>query len=210
MILKPFLAILKHISTSSLYIKNCLSSIFSFYKDEIKKGEYELIIFDNASDDNTVNIIKDFLKDVKFKENILLKINNNNLGFGKGINNASSYAKGKFLLFLNSDTELLDKNFSHIIDNMNGNKKIGVLGGQIMDSFGNKEQSAGKQYNFLNTLFLALGLENRMKVRFSPIKESEVDFVSGGFMFVRKDLFEDIGGFDGKFFMYMEDVEMCF
>lgn len=199
---------------SSDYIVECLTSIYEQYKKEINSSYFELIVCDNASDDDTVSKIKnsfDLAQDgqkSKIKNLIVIR-NEENMGFAKGINEASKKASGEYLLFLNPDIVVLDSHFEKAIDIMQKKAKVGIVGGKILNEQGN-EQSAGTFYTVLNVLSLALGLENVVKVRYSPHRQQFVDFVSGGFMFVRKEVFERVGGFDEDYFIYVEDMDLCF
>lgn len=192
---------------SSKDIEGCIESIFSYYSKEIESGEFELVVTDNASADNTVDIVSDLKK--RHKKIHFFK-NEENFGFAKGLNLASKNANGEFLLYLNPDTKVINSNISSMIELANSDKKIGVIGGQIVSSNGKKELSAGRFYNLKNLFFLVMGLENFFKVRFSPKNSQSVDFVSGGFMMVKKDLFFHLKGFDDNFFMYVEDIEFCY
>ncbi|OGH12452.1 MAG: hypothetical protein A2857_06260 [Candidatus Levybacteria bacterium RIFCSPHIGHO2_01_FULL_36_15] len=192
---------------SSHYIKECVASIFSFYSREMEKGEFELIIFDNASSDDTIEILKNIKDDYR---DVKVFRNEKNLGFAGGMNKAVLHSNGKLILFINSDTVVNDRNIIRMVNLMEMDEKIGVLGGQMLDSKGIKELSAGRFYNLMNVFLLAVGFERIANVRFSPEKNEDVDFVSGGFMMVRKDVFISVGEFDENFFMYVEDMELCF
>jgi hypothetical protein len=88
------------------------------------------------------------------------------------------------------------------------NPKLGIVGGKILDRNGKPEKSAGNFYSLFRTLLFVLGLD-RVFIRFSPKKPLLVDFVSGGFMLIRRRVFEGLLGFDEDFFMYFEDVDFC-
>ena len=184
--------------------KRCLSSIIDNHKEDIDKGKIELILADNGSSDGTVEEIRrsEFLEKAKIVEN------GKNYGFGKGNNLASKKAEGKYALFLNSDTEALDQGFLKMVEFLENNPKIGILGGQLENRDGSKQLSAGKFYTPLNLFFSLLGFESF--VRSTPDKISRVDWVSGACMMIRRDLFEKLRGFDENYFMYMEDMDLCF
>lgn len=219
----PELSIIILTYNSSSYIKKCLESLLVNYAREIKDNKFELIIFDNASIDNSFQAVEKYIEDnFKYKKrqkiescelygkNFLVCKNDKNLGFSKGINKASSAAKGKVLLFLNPDTVLMDNKINLILDYLKNNIDVAIAGGKILENDGGMEPSAGKFYNLLNIAILSLGLENIFNLRFSPEDIVPVDFVSGGFMFVNHDIFDKLGKFDENFFMYVEDMELCF
>ena len=187
---------------SQNYIGKLLTSLVLRYKTEIDNRRLEVIVADNNSSDNTVNKAKE-------TKNITVINNGDNYGFARGINLASKKAKGNFLLFINPDGEFLKGDIFSMKQKFDDNK-VAVVGGEILTTTGKRELSAGRFYNFFNTAILSLGLEEKIGVRQSPNKEKYVDFVSGGFMMVRRDVWEQLSGFDEKFFMYVEDMEFCY
>ena len=182
---------------SSRFISDLLKSLQQFQKDS------EIIVVDNASSDNTVASAKKF-------DWVRVVETGQNLGFAKGINFGAKKATGEYLLFINPDTEFKSGSLSDLKSIFENNEKIGIVGGKLVDKDGQVEKSAGKFFNLLNTFFIILGLDEAFGSRFSPNKFSRVDFVSGGFMIVRSDLFKKLNGFDENFFMYLEDMELCF
>jgi N-acetylglucosaminyl-diphospho-decaprenol L-rhamnosyltransferase len=184
---------------------SCINSIVAMYKLELDKDEFEIIVVDNASTDDSVSEI------LKLKtENLKVIESGENLGFSKGCNLGAKNAKGEYLLFLNSDTEIKDQGFVKMVDYLKKNEQVGVLGGALKNEDGSAQASAGKFYN-LPTLFLAMiGLERLGFLRESPKQIKKVDWVSGASLMIRKRVFERIGGFEKELFMYAEDMELCF
>lgn len=191
--------------------QECVASIIKNYKNELNEKRIEIIIFDNASGEETVKNIKKFLSIGKtFNLPIKLIESKQNLGFSKGNNLAADSAKGKYLLFLNSDTEILDKGLLKMIDLLDENGKVAILGGKLVNVDGSNQPSSGKFYNIFNILLMLFGGERLGMLRSSPNSISEVDWVSGACLMIEKNLFEKIGRFDEDFFMYVEDMEFCF
>jgi GT2 family glycosyltransferase len=182
---------------SSRFIVSLLESLKNFGKGA------EVIVVDNNSKDETVKLAKKF-KDFKVIET------GKNLGFAKGINFGAKKSTGKYLLFINPDAVFKNGEMSDLISHFKENEKIGVIGGKLISNDGKPENSAGKFFNLIDTLLIVLGLDEILGVRYSPKKFMKVDFVSGGFMMVRSDLFKRLGGFDENFFMYVEDMEFCY
>lgn len=89
-------------------------------------------------------------------------------------------------------------------------KKMGISGFKIKDSNGNEEKNAGHFLNPITFFLYALGFENLFALRFAPQKKEKVDFVSGGFIAFRKDLFDKLHGYDEDYFMYVEDMDICY
>jgi len=188
---------------SSQYIESLLQSLIKKYSSNINAKELEIIVADNKSLDDTLE------KTDKYKEKVRIVENGGNLGYAKGNNLASKKANGEFLVFLNPDAKFIEGDLFDVIS-LFDDADIGIIGGKIISLDGKKELSCGKFYNPLNILLLALGLEERLGVRFAPNKKQKVDFVSGGFLFIRKKLFERLNGFDENYFMYVEDSDLCY
>lgn len=185
----------------------CLRSLISNYKKQLEEGNFEIIIGDNGSFDGSVEALRMYVGDYK---NIQVFENKENLGFAKGHNVLADKAKGEYLFFLNSDTELKDTGLIGMVDFLDNNPRIGILGGRLENPDGLPQPSAGSFYNIFNLFLMLFGGERFGLLRLSPTFEKKVDWVSGGSMMIRKDLFKKMGGFDERFFMYFEDMELCF
>ncbi len=183
-----------------------LDSLFENYGKEIEENKIEIILTDNASNDNSMPAFK---KSKYFSEIKLIE-NKKNFGFSKGNNIAAEKASGEYLLFINSDTVAKDKGFIKMAEFLNENKKTAVIGGKLINKDGSDRAPAGKFYNLIYvffTLFFSWLVPN---LRFSPKKISDVDWVSGAFMMIRREVFKELEGFDKNIFMYVEDMELCF
>jgi GT2 family glycosyltransferase len=190
---------------------NCIQSLIKQYRKEIDNGIFEIILVDNASVDASVSEISNLNPPGGGQiSNLYLVRNKENYGFAKGCNIGAQSAKGEYILFLNSDTEASDRGFLKMIDFMKNDSRIGILGGKLLNNDGSSQPSAGKFYTLLNLSILLLGLERIGFMKSSPDKIKKVEWVSGACMMVRKKFFEKLNGFDEKFFMYIEDMEICF
>ncbi len=176
-----------------LFLKKCLESI---NKNSFKN--LEIIIVNNEEDQ------------LKLKAFSQLKItiieNKKNLGFGKACNIGTKKAQGKYLFFLNPDTELLTENFSSILKEFEKNPEIGIIGTQIIEKNKNQPQpwTCGKKTSFLRILF-----KNSINKPWNKKIPTSVDWVSGTSFFIKKTDFQKLKGFDEKFFMYFEDQDLC-
>lgn len=183
----------------------CINSIVEQYKPELEKEQFEIIVVDNASTDGSLTALKN-----KTRKGIVLVESKVNLGFSKGCNLGAKSAKGKYLLFLNSDTQIKDQGFLKMTEYLKKNEKIGILGGKLKNEDGSAQASAGNFYNLFNLFFMLLGIEKFGFLRVSPTEIKKVDWVSGASLMIRKKLFEKIGGFEKSLFMYWEDIDLCF
>ena len=190
-------------NTKGLTLK-CLDSLISLYKKEIDRDLFEIIVVDNASTDGSVlHIKKNFPKVVLFE-------NKENYGFSKGQNIAAKIARGTYLFFLNSDTQVIDNNLLGMVSYFESHKKVGVLGAKLCNPNGSVQLSAGKFYTLFNCIIMLFAGERIGFLRSSPKKISEVDWVMGAAFMIKKKLFDALGGFDEYFFMYVEDMEFCY
>jgi len=189
---------------------NCLKSVVSEYKKEMEKKELEIIVVDNDSHDDSITSIKRYVSNIKYDGIIQTIQNKENVGFGRGCNIGAKAAKGKCILFLNSDTRVLDKGFMSMAGFLEENSGVGVLGGRITNDDGSVQKSCGKFYNLFNLLIMLFGFERFGFLRSSPNRIQKVDWVSGACLMVRSDIFRKLTGFDETFFMYIEDMEICF
>lgn len=198
--------VILHFNTPDL-IKKCIESIFEFEKENLVKKNINIIIGDNNSEPENFEKVKSIVS--KF-ENVSLVKNSSNYGFGKGCNMIAKDLHSDYLLFLNSDANLKKTGLLSMINYLEENKKVGVLGGKMINPDGSVQKSAGKFYNIFNFILMIFGGEKFGLLRSSPSKISRVDWVSGGFMVISKNIFEKVGGFDENLFMYMEDMELCY
>lgn len=198
--------IILNYNTKDLILK-CLKAIRDQYQNQLVLGEFEVIIVDNGSSDGSVESIE---KEIKEAKNISLIKNKENLGFSKGNNLGAKRAKGRYLLFLNSDTQILDQGFLKMVNFLESHEKVGILGGRLKNLDGSSQESVGKFYNLFNVFLMLLGAERLGLLRGSPKKEKKVDWVSGACLMIKNNLFKKIGGFDENFFMYVEDMEISF
>ena len=197
--------ILLSYNTASL-TKNCLESII---KETAEAINYEIIVFDNASSDETASVIKS----LELKHSRVKYIQSNeNLGFAKGNNQAVRHAKGKYLLFLNTDTVVLDNAVAKLSKFYKENEStMHFLGGKLLNKDLTNQPSCGPFYS-LPVVFAALFLKGDYwgLTRSSPDNLKKTDWVSGACILTRKDIFFKVGGFDEKIFMYMEEIDLLY
>lgn len=208
---------------STRHIHPFLSTLFEKIGSDIKKGKFELIIVDNNSPDETVATIRATLKELNVEfaegtpesikektENVRVIKGRENAGYARGINLAASYARGEYLVVINPDAELLESDFDKVKEDFDRNAKMAIAGLCMREYSGHYEKNAGKFFNPLTIFLYTLGLEDVFSLRFAPPRKMKVDFVSGGFVVFRRSIFEELNGFDTDYFMYIEDMDICY
>ncbi len=194
------------------FLLRCLSSIYQM----IEGLDFEVIVVDNASEDN----IKDKIKD-KFPL-VELIVNTVNLGFSKACNQGFREMRGEYALLLNPDAKILDSNFKEMIRFLEENPKVGILGCKVLNEHGEVQRSAFSQPTPLKEVLdiaTYLKLEKILPVSWTNrfydrlINESphpfEVFWVSGACLLIRGKTLEEIGFLDEKYFLFSEDVDLA-
>jgi len=199
-------------NTSDILLK-CLDSIWL----ETKDITFEVIVVDNASVDDTVTELK---KLSQKRKNLKTIFNNENVGFSKGNNQGVAKSKGNYILFLNSDTRLIENTFKKMIDWMESHKDIGVSSCQLLNSDKSLQASGGYFPDILKVFFWTFLIDDLPFINsfgsYHPHvgdfyrKDHEQDWVTGAFMMVRREVIEKVKGFDENIFMYAEELELCY
>lgn len=186
---------------------SCVESIQEHYQEELKNKDFEIIIVDNSSKDDSLDKLKLFSSN---KDYLRVVDSELNLGFAKGCNLGASKAQGEYLLFLNSDTNVLDKGIIKMVDFLKQNANVGILGGRLRNSDGSLQPSAGVFYNLPNLIIMLLGVQRFGLLKSSPNKIKKVDWVSGAALMILRKAFEELHGFDEDYFMYIEDMDLSY
>lgn len=190
---------------SSRFVEPLLNSLDEKLGKKIEIGNYEVIVVDNDSKDDTADKIRKH----PLHKSLRLFENSSNAGYAKGINLAATKAKGEFLVIINPDSVLIKSDFNKAIEFFN-DRKCAIAGFKILNNSGVSELNAGKFYNPITFLLFCAGLEEKFGLRFSPSISTKVDYVSGGFMMIRREIYNELLGFDERYFMYVEDMDLCF
>ncbi|KAA6312508.1 N-acetylglucosaminyl-diphospho-decaprenol L-rhamnosyltransferase [termite gut metagenome] len=184
----------------------CLASVYENTKDV----SFEIIVVDNNSSDNSVQYIKDRFSQIIFIEN------DSNYGFGRANNKGIEIAKGRNILFLNSDTKLLNNAVKILSDYLDRNILVGICGGNLFD----EEMKPAHSYRMILPsiqwemgLFFGNGL-NKIVCRKNRIfnytgKPREVAYITGADLMIKRNVLDSVGYFSSAFFMYYEETDLC-
>lgn len=188
-------------------LSNCIDSI----KYNTKGLSYEIIVVDNNSNDGSREMIR-----TQFQDVILIDLKEN-IGFGRANNIGFKNSKGKYYMLLNSDTILKNNaimEFYTYYERMDENN-IGALGSWLYDEKGNIIISSSEFPSMKNIIIQNIksvfsntqSVVNNINVQ---LNNTEVDYITGADLFVKKNIIDNIGGFDQRFFMYYEEAELQF
>jgi len=178
----------------------------------------EIIVIDNASGDGSREIVASKFEDAHLIQWIQLKTN---IGFGKACNIGVEAARGEYLLLLNPDTVISANTLSDAVEFMEAHPKAGLMGPKILNPDGSLQLSCRRSiptpavafYYFAGLSYLFPKSKRFGRYHLTYMDEdtmAQVDVISGSFMFMRRLLFKEIGGFDKRFFMYGEDIDLCY
>lgn len=196
---KPAISLIFVNYRSVRYLAKALESLFSFERDQ---RLFEVIVVNNdASESKDLAILKQSFP-------FLLLESEDNIGFGSGNNRGAAVAQGDILGFINPDVLWTGTYLCPIEQFFSREKRIGVLGLTLLTEDKHPEAwSVG----------MAPSIFRLVQNNLFPLKQafwkkaglSFPDWVSGGALFIRTEIFSEIGGFDERFFLYFEDVDLC-
>lgn len=183
------------------YLAACLRSL-----GENGLGDrMEVIVVDNASSDGSPALVRE-----QFPAALLVETGAN-LGFARGNNVGIGRAKGRWLALVNSDVELLPGCLRRMVDYLEANPRVGMLGPRVLNTDRTIQRSC-RNFPSLGRLALrALGADNLFpSITYPDCRATRpVDVLSGCFWMARREAVEQVGGLDEGFFMYSEDVDWC-
>lgn len=158
----------------------------------LQTANIKSIIIDNASNDDCIEIAKNYTKEII--------INKKNQGFGRANNIGANHAKADWLLFINPDLVIENDGIDALISAANSYENIGILGPRIIEA-------DGRLFLQSRSLLAPKVLNNAREIM--PNGDCSVPFLSGACMMVRREIFQKIGGFDENIFLFYEDDDLC-
>jgi GT2 family glycosyltransferase len=192
-----------------VFLEQCIITV----KKAMQQLSGEIIVVDNASADNSVEQLSSLFPDVHFIRSA------ENIGFARANNLGLSVAKGNYVLFLNPDTLVPENTLSHCVTFLQQHDTCGAVGVRMINGFGKYlPESKRAKPTFINSFFKLTGasswfpqsgLFNSYALGHLPVHQQHaVDVLAGAFMMVRKNILDELQGFDTAFFMYGEDVDL--
>ena len=168
----------------------------------------EIIVVDNASTDGTDQVINNGFPEIHYLKNY------ENRGFAAAANQGTAIATGDFLLFLNSDARLIPGELEKVLAFMKDETTIGIAGPQLVYEDMRLQRSfANAPSLLLETVpFFVLNLVSPVKygkIRKESSSPTEVESVIGAALFVRAHVMRILGGFDERFFFFLEETDLC-
>ncbi|MBU2592192.1 MAG: glycosyltransferase family 2 protein [Patescibacteria group bacterium] len=217
---KPPISVVIVTYKSNRWIGKCLNSLVC---NKVKPSE--IIVIDNSSPRRPKTIVNKIQKKYQRSCSIRYLENPKNLGFAKAANQGAALSKGKYLLFINPDF-FIDKSAIKIMTQFIKTKdNIGAIGGSVLEHKKRTAQRTVARNPSLLTLIIEFTSFKKIFALFGFKKVSgfwdyrifdeglrlplAVDAVSGCFMLVKKSVFNQLGGFDENFFLYLEDLDFC-
>jgi len=208
--MKDLSIIIVNYNTSNL-LKECIESI----KNSALNISYEIIVIDNNSFDNSIDLIKD-----KF-QNLKIIINKINLGFARANNQGIKRSEGRYILLLNPDTVILPNSLKRMMEFMDNHPEAGVAGCKVLNPNGTLQLACRRSFPAPSVSFYRLTGLSRLFPKsktfarynltyYNPDVVQEVDAVSGSFMMIIRKAINEVGMLDEQFFMYGEELDLCF
>ena len=193
------------------FIPACLKSV----RDACEGIDSQIIVLDNGSTEPILPEIKKFFPEVLWLDSEV------NLGFGKGCNLAEKEATKPYLFFINPDTVISRDSFREMLKFMHEHPEAGTVGCRILNEDGSIQWACRRSFpTIISAVSKTIGLaalfpKNKTLASYNmtfadPDEMIEVDAISGSFFCIRRDVYEQLNGFDEDFFMYGEDLDLCF
>ncbi|MGO4910778.1 glycosyltransferase family 2 protein [Leeuwenhoekiella sp. W20_SRS_FM14] len=184
------------------FLQLCLQSVTRALLDI----NSEIIVVDNASEDSSVKMVQQYFPEVK------IIANTTNSGFSKANNQGVAQAKGEYICILNPDTVISENCFSTLLKFSQNQSNMGAVGIRLIDGTGNYLPESKRNLPTIKVSALKI-IGNTSAYYANQLAQDEVGKVPvlvGAFMFIKRQVFLDAGGFDEDYFMYGEDIDLSY
>jgi GT2 family glycosyltransferase len=195
---------------STTYLLKCLESIYA----ETRQTAFEIIVVDNASPDGDIGIVKQQYPDVVLIESPV------NLGFAGANNLGFRASRGEYVVFLNPDTVLRNAAFDIMLPQVRSLPSVGAAGCTLLNEDLSLQTAAIQTFptilnqlldlDILRNRFPACSLWNIAPLFAGGTQPSRVEVISGACVLFRREVFAEIGQFSEEYFMYAEDLDLCY
>ncbi|GGD25918.1 glycosyltransferase family 2 protein [Hyunsoonleella pacifica] len=184
------------------FLELCLKSV----QAAIANIDAEIIVVDNNSQDDSCDMVKQRFSDVKLIEN------KNNYGFSKGNNIGVSHAKGEYICILNPDTVVAEDTFEKLLEFSEGKHNLGAIGCKLVDGRGCFLPESKRNIPYVRAAFKKIfgDASDYYANHLSKDDIGKVNILVGAFMFLRKEVYVKVDGFDEDYFMYGEDIDLSY
>ncbi|MFN7045658.1 MAG: glycosyltransferase family 2 protein [Flavobacterium sp.] len=190
------------------FLEQCVLSV----QKALEGIDSEIIVIDNASSDDSCEMMKAKFPRIKLIEN------KENLGFPKGNNIGVAQAKGEYICILNPDTVVAEDTFTKILNTKNWTLNTGIIGCKLIDGAGNflpeSKRGVPTPWVAFTKIFGLYKISNYFgKYYAQHLSENEtgkVDILVGAFMVMKRNLYLEVGGFDENCFMYSDDIDLSY
>ena len=194
------------------FLEQCVLSVQKALEELNPDASGEIIVIDNASTDDSCEMMKTKFPHIKLIEN------KTNFGFPKGNNIGVAQAKGQYICILNPDTVVGEDAFSKILNNKNWQLNTGIIGCKLIDGSGNflpeSKRGIPTPWVAFTRIFGLYNISNYFGKYYaqhlSENESGEVAILVGAFMMMQRELYLEIGGFDEKSFMYSDDIDLSY
>ena len=192
------------------YMRTAITTIRKY----TRRVSYEIIVVDNASPDGRAKSLKAEFPEIQLVESDV------NLGFAKANNLGFKYSNGRYLLFLNPDTELTGPAVDIMAERMDSLRDAGALGCKLLNSDGSTQTSCVQTFptitnqvldiDYLRARWPHCGLWDVGMLFRENVGPVPVEMISGACLMVSRDVFERVNMFSEEYFMYADDVDLCY
>lgn len=189
-------------------LRNCLRSLEMYPQ----QSRMTVCVVDNASGDGTVEMVAE-----EFPEVEVIALSSNS-GFSVANNIGIRRGTAPYILVLNPDTRVTPGSLDHMLELMEARRDVGISGCRLELEDGSFDHAARRSFpTIVGALghFTGVGRRDRASNRLAQyqarsVEQGAVDAVNGAFMLIRRSALEEVGLFDEGFWMYMEDLDLCF
>jgi GT2 family glycosyltransferase len=192
------------------FLEQCILSV----QKALEGIDGEIIVVDNASSDDSCEMMKAKFPNIKLIENA------SNFGFSKGNNIGVAQAKGEYICILNPDTVVTEDTFAKILNSKSQipNSQLGIIGCKLIDGTGNflpeSKRGVPSPWVAFTKIFGLYKISNYFGKYYaqhlSENQSGNVDILVGAFMMMKRELYHEVGGFDENCFMYSDDIDLSY